>query len=120
MSLNKAKQHNQSLALLFLDVNRFKHINDTLGHHLGDLVLQKFSALLSDSLFAQSIVSRISGDEFVIVYPFGNQMSAAMQAVKIIQQLEAPFSKSMGVMFLFPPVLVSHCIRSMEKIPRFY
>ena len=90
-ALNKAKQHNQSLALLFLDVNRFKLINDTLGHHLGDLVLQNFSALLSDSLFAQSIVSRLSGDEFVILYPFGNRKSAALQAEKIIQQLEAPF-----------------------------
>ncbi|KRE33976.1 putative bifunctional diguanylate cyclase/phosphodiesterase [Paenibacillus sp. Soil724D2] len=89
--LNKAKQHNQSLALLFLDVNRFKLINDTLGHHLGDLVLQKFSALLSESLFAQSIVSRLSGDEFVILYPFGNRESAAVQAEKIIRQLEAPF-----------------------------
>ncbi|MDQ0915854.1 bifunctional diguanylate cyclase/phosphodiesterase [Paenibacillus sp. V4I5] len=90
-ALNNAKQHKQSLALLFLDVNRFKHINDTLGHHLGDLVLQKFSALLSESLFAQSIVSRLSGDEFVILFPFGNRKSAAVQAEKIIQQLEAPF-----------------------------
>lgn len=90
-ALNKAKQHNQSLALLFLDVNRFKLINDTLGHLLGDLVLQKFSALLSESLFAQSIVSRLSGDEFVILYPLGNRKSAAVQAEKIIQQLEAPF-----------------------------
>lgn len=90
-ALNKAKQHNQSLALLFLDVNRFKLINDTLGHHLGDLVLQKFSALLSDSLFVQSFVSRLSGDEFVILNPFGNRKSASVQAEKIIQQLEAPF-----------------------------
>jgi diguanylate cyclase (GGDEF)-like protein/PAS domain S-box-containing protein len=90
-ALNKAKQHNQSLALLFLDVNRFKLINDTLGHPLGDLVLQKFSALLSESLFAQSIVSRLSGDEFVILYPFGNRHFAAEQAEKIIQQLEVPF-----------------------------
>lgn len=90
-ALNNAKQHNQSLALLFLDVNRFKLINDTLGHHLGDLVLKKFSALLSESLLAQSIVSRLSGDEFVILYPLGNQKSAAVQAERIIQQLEAPF-----------------------------
>lgn len=90
-ALNKANQHNQSLALLFLDVNRFKLINDTLGHPLGDLVLQKFSALISESLFEQSIVSRLSGDEFVILYPFGNRQSAARQAEKIIQQLEAPF-----------------------------
>ncbi|MCY9666563.1 EAL domain-containing protein [Paenibacillus alginolyticus] len=90
-ALNNAKHYNQSLALLFLDVNRFKLINDTLGHHLGDLVLQKFSALLSESLFAQSIVSRLSGDEFVILYPLGNQKSAAVQAERIIQQLEAPF-----------------------------
>ncbi|WP_261301255.1 putative bifunctional diguanylate cyclase/phosphodiesterase [Paenibacillus andongensis] len=90
-ALSNAKKHNQSLALLFLDVNRFKLINDTLGHHLGDLVLQKFSLLLSENLISQSIVSRLSGDEFVILYPFGNRMSAAVQAEKIIQQLEAPF-----------------------------
>ncbi len=53
--------------------------------------MQKFSALLSDSLYEQSIVSRLSGDEFVILYPCGNRKSAAVQAEKIIQQLEAPF-----------------------------
>lgn len=107
-SLDKALQNNQSLAILFLDVNRFKLINDTLGHPVGDIVLQKFSTLLSGSLDDHSSVSRLSGDEFVILHPLGNRKSASTQAEKIIDQLKTPFqingrnvyvSTSIGISF---------------------
>ncbi|MFC5447898.1 putative bifunctional diguanylate cyclase/phosphodiesterase [Paenibacillus aestuarii] len=90
--LDAARSHEHSVAVLFLDINRFKHINDTLGHPVGDQVLQKFSALLSRSLAAESIASRLSGDEFVILMSQANRESAARQAESVIRQLYTPFS----------------------------
>lgn len=126
-ALDNARLHNQCLAILFLDVNRFKLINDSLGHSVGDRVLQKFSTLLSCSLDAQSTISRLSGDEFVILQPLGDRKSISTQAEKIFDQLKTPFqiaerniyvSTSIGISIyphdgLDPEVLLKNADRAM-------
>ncbi|MDH5358631.1 MAG: EAL domain-containing protein [Gammaproteobacteria bacterium] len=94
--LSRTKRTNQSGAILFLDLNRFKNINDSLGHQVGDEVLIEFANRLLRCLRKEDTVARISGDEFIILIANvnGNLDAAASIAKaisqKIIQSLHAP------------------------------
>ena len=65
--LDVARQQGRQLALLFADLDRFKTINDTLGHHVGDEVLKLCAQRLKDSIRSSDLVARLGGDEFVVV-----------------------------------------------------
>lgn len=87
----KAKRHNNQLALLFIDLDKFKQINDNFGHETGDLVLQKVAARLSKTLREEDFLSRIGGDEFVVMlYPVDNIAATSIVANKIISQCTKP------------------------------
>ncbi len=83
-----ASRHNQLCAVLFLDLDHFKHINDSLGHPTGDKLLQSVAARLVESVRASDTVSRQGGDEFVILLPELDQPeSAALLARRILEEL---------------------------------
>jgi len=65
-AIQSAKRYNRQLAVLFLDLDRFKAINDTLGHDAGDLLLQEIASRLKETLRAVDVAARLGGDEFVI------------------------------------------------------
>lgn len=65
--LQNAKRNKQQFALLFLDLDHFKNINDTLGHNIGDLLLKTVARKLKTIITNNNIVARIGGDEFIIV-----------------------------------------------------
>jgi diguanylate cyclase (GGDEF)-like protein len=71
-SLITAKQNNQNLALLFIDLDNFKPVNDALGHATGDLLLEQLTQRLSDILQPNQYLIRFGGDEFLLLTPFGN------------------------------------------------
>lgn len=83
-AINLAHRQNNTLAVLFLNLDRFKDINDTLGHSVGDIVLMELSKQFSSVLREGDIVSRIGGDEFVIVLPNINAQSVAHVAQKLL------------------------------------
>jgi diguanylate cyclase len=82
---------NDKIVLMLLDLDRFKYINDSLGHSYGDLLLKEVGEKLDDCLDSKSIVCRIGGDEFGILMEQCNVVKAEQVAKKIIQTLGKPY-----------------------------
>lgn len=86
-----AGRYQRQLAVLFLDVDRFKHVNDSLGHDIGDRLLQSIAQRLLGCVRASDTVSRQGGDEFVILLPELTQaQDATVCADKILETLRTP------------------------------
>ncbi len=91
-ALDQARSHDQMLAVVFLDLDRFKTINDTLSHAVGDLLLQQVTQRIAKSLRAGDVVSRWGGDEFTLILPnISSPEDCAKVAQRIAQQLTEPF-----------------------------
>ena len=90
-SIATARRHGNRVALLFVDLDNFKHINDTLGHAVGDAALKLVAERLSNSVRAADTVSRHGGDEFLILLSeVAQPQSAGQIAEKVIAALGAP------------------------------
>jgi diguanylate cyclase (GGDEF)-like protein/PAS domain S-box-containing protein len=83
-----AARGNGPHALLYLDLDRFKVINDTLGHHHGDTVLRNTSELICSRLRKSDLIARIGGDEFALLLPHTNQTTALKLATDICKLLD--------------------------------
>ncbi|WP_415790607.1 putative bifunctional diguanylate cyclase/phosphodiesterase [Deinococcus saxicola] len=89
--LNEAVKRNEAFTLLFIDVDGFKMINDTLGHSVGDEVLREFAHRLQDALKAGDLAARIGGDEFVVVVKGTSPTWATVLAQQLLVGLAVPF-----------------------------
>lgn len=87
----QAQREEKSVAVLLLDLDQFKEINDTLGHHRGDSLLQRVGERLKNGLFGSDIVARLGGDEFGLVLTMSSPEHAGLIANKIITLLKEPF-----------------------------
>jgi diguanylate cyclase (GGDEF)-like protein len=90
--LVEARERKQKLTLLFLDLDDFKVVNDTLGHHTGDLLLKAVAEKLSVSVRQGDAVYRVGGDEFAMVLPNVDREDAEIVAEKFIRTLGRPMS----------------------------
>ena len=89
------------LALLCLDLDRFKPINDTLGHAAGDLVLQEVARRLLDTAEVDGMVARLGGDEFIVVLPgHHDQAHIADVCSRLVEQLCQPFNLDAHTVFI--------------------
>ncbi|MFN3400006.1 MAG: putative bifunctional diguanylate cyclase/phosphodiesterase [Ferrovibrio sp.] len=91
-ALAAAKRYRRSGALLFIDLNRFKPINDSLGHAAGDRLLQQVAERLRAAVRTEDVVARLGGDEFVIaLFDIARREDAARVAQKVLHALEPSF-----------------------------
>ncbi|GJL74791.1 EAL domain-containing protein [Nitrosomonas sp.] len=91
-ALSLTKRSNGRLALMFVDIDRFKDINDTLGHSVGDAFLIEVSKRLKQALREEDTASRLGGDEFILLLPGNDARGAAQVAQKILRIISEPYT----------------------------
>ncbi len=94
LAINQAKREEEKLAVMFLDLDRFKNINDSLGHMIGDELLQQVSVRLKECIRAADTLARFGGDEFTLMLPklHNGHEDARKLAEKITRTLKQPFN----------------------------
>ena len=90
-AIHFARRRNESLALLLIDLDEFKSVNDSFGHHVGDALLTQVGPRFQASLRAADTVARLGGDEFAVVLPGADASSAGRIAASLLKSLERPF-----------------------------
>ena len=129
-AMTKSKRYKKEFALMFLDLDKFKEVNDTLGHDVGDIVLIEIASRLQKSLRAVDTVARLAGDEFlIIVEDIDSKESVAQIAKVLLEKLSMPITvnktdlyvtASIGIS-IYPDhtkdskVLVKHADQAMYK-----
>lgn len=86
-----AKRKTHEVSVLFVDLDRFKYVNDTYGHDAGDAVLKAVASRLKTCVRESDTVSRLGGDEFVIMLPETGRAGAAVVATKVLNELHDVF-----------------------------
>jgi diguanylate cyclase (GGDEF)-like protein/PAS domain S-box-containing protein len=90
-ALQHAEENHWTIGVMFIDLDRFKEVNDTLGHATGDELLQQVASRLIDCVRVRDVVGRLGGDEFGVVLRLENADEARVVATKILQALKEPF-----------------------------
>ncbi len=86
-----AKRYGTEVALIYIDIDKFKKVNDTLGHEMGDVLLLEIRDRLQSTLRKTDFVSRIGGDEFVVLVDNPHHIHPAAIAEKIVKNLSEPY-----------------------------
>lgn len=106
-ALEKVRQFGGSVGLLLLDLDNFKIVNDTLGHHAGDMLLQLVSRRLQECLRSADVICRIGGDEFAIILETSEASGGADVAEKVLAVLAAPFDIDIHEIYVTASVGIS-------------
>lgn len=108
--ISRLDRNKDFIVIMFLDLDRFKVINDTLGHATGDSLLKEAAARLRQSIGKNNMVSRTGGDEFVVVFPeIRNERTAAALAEKVVDLFREPFIIEGHELFITTSVGISLC-----------
>ena len=128
IALAHAKRNVEKLAIVFLDLDRFKTINDSLGHHIGDIILQQVAERLNLFIRADDTICRMGADEFIIILTdieetsnitkIISKMAATLSMPYMIDKVELRITSSMGITFYpdnghTPEILIRHAELAM-------
>ena len=129
-AITKSKRSNKEFALMFIDLDKFKEINDTLGHDVGDIVLIEIASRLKNTLREVDTVARLAGDEFLIIIEdieskesvqlVVQKLLAVLGAVIVVDKINLYVTSSIGISIYpeyteDPKVLVKHADQAMYK-----
>ncbi len=103
-AVSLAQRNHVQLAVLFLDLDHFKAINDTLGHNIGDQLLMEVGRRLKEAVREEDTVSRQGGDEFILVLPGVDANGAAKVARKLIEAVAVPYQYDMHELVATPSI----------------
>ncbi|MGE4318435.1 MAG: EAL domain-containing protein [Deferribacterales bacterium] len=93
MALAFAKRHRQKVAVLFIDLDNFKNVNDTMGHYTGDILLQRVAEILKECVRLEDTVARLGGDEFMIILQdIESENNAVETARRILSEFAHPIN----------------------------
>lgn len=108
--LDQARRRGWVTGVMFIDLDRFKTINDTLGHGVGDELLQQVAERLTNCVRAEDTVGRLGGDEFaVILCELADERSAGVVAQKILDALGRPFQLERHEVFITTSIGIATC-----------
>lgn len=113
-ALEEIRTSNKRLAVMFIDLDEFKKVNDTLGHDVGDELLITVAKSLSHCVRGRGIVSRFAGDEFAIMLPEVDQKEAEKLANNIIEGLEIPIAIRENNISVTPSIGISISVNGEE------
>ncbi|MGJ7922358.1 DUF4084 domain-containing protein [Neobacillus sp. LXY-4] len=105
--MQAAKEGNSSVAIMFIDLDRFKSVNDTLGHHVGDLLLKEVTARLNECIGKNGTVCRLGGDEFTVILPSEIENDCEMMSIKILNSIDKTFKIEGHEIFVTPSIGIS-------------
>ncbi|MFD1739571.1 EAL domain-containing protein [Bacillus salitolerans] len=106
-SLSRCIRNHRQLAIMLLDLDRFKFVNDTMGHEFGDVLLQQVSERLVKSVREGDLVARQGGDEFIILMEEVNETQVREIAEKILNSFSTPFTLNEEDFFTSPSIGIS-------------
>jgi diguanylate cyclase (GGDEF)-like protein len=89
--IHQAQRKNESVAIIMIDLDRFKDVNDTLGHHVGDELLEQVGVRFQSTLRSADTIGRLGGDEFAVVLPNTDADAACLVATHLLASLDLPF-----------------------------
>jgi len=99
LALEAVRHNGSSFAVLCIDLDRFKEVNDTFGHQAGDDLIKAAARKIAEVCRSQDTLARIGGDEFAIVQPQASRDAAAALAKRIVEALASPFEIGVGSIF---------------------
>lgn len=106
-AITAAERNNDKIAIMFIDLDRFKNINDSLGHPVGDRLLQAVADRLRGCVRDNDTVARLGGDEFVVVLPETGSEGAGNVATKILTSLSGPYQIESFQLIITPSIGIS-------------
>jgi len=118
-AIGRSQRRNRPLAVLFIDLDRFKSVNDTLGHDIGDELLRQVAGRLNKNLRIGDFSGRWGGDEFVVcLEDFGEQRNAAAAAQKLVLVLSEKYNVSGSEVYATPSIGIAIYPGSGEQADR--
>ncbi|WP_462412812.1 putative bifunctional diguanylate cyclase/phosphodiesterase [Neobacillus sp. Marseille-QA0830] len=102
--LKRAKEKGKRFSLMYIDMDRFKYVNDSLGHDSGDLLLQHVAKRLKDAAGPNAVVARIGGDEFAIILKESETSQLEQIANQILKRFEPAFNISGNELYTTPSI----------------
>ncbi|OGS90717.1 MAG: hypothetical protein A2Z95_06855 [Gallionellales bacterium GWA2_60_18] len=103
-ALSMAQRKRKQLALLFVDLDNFKNVNDTLGHHIGDRLLVEVARRIESAIRVEDTVSRQGGDEFIVLLPDADADGAAHVAEKLLEEVSRVFTIDSNELVVTPSI----------------